>query len=62
MKIIYFFKSIVNKVTPAYRAQPKSTVIGNRGDTGKIEELNAQVLKNNVYDTLYTIILFNKYL
>ncbi|XP_011256751.1 microtubule-associated protein RP/EB family member 1 isoform X3 [Camponotus floridanus] len=35
----------VNKVTPPYRAQPKTTVIGNRGDTGKIEELNAQLVE-----------------
>ncbi|GAB1859548.1 Microtubule-associated protein RP/EB family member 1 [Camponotus japonicus] len=36
---------LVNKVTPPYRAQPKTTVIGNRGDTGKIEELNAQLVE-----------------
>ncbi|XP_020287640.1 microtubule-associated protein RP/EB family member 1 isoform X1 [Pseudomyrmex gracilis] len=36
----------VSKVQPAYRAQPKTTpAVGNRGDSGKIEELNAQVLE-----------------
>ncbi|XP_011631213.1 microtubule-associated protein RP/EB family member 1 isoform X2 [Pogonomyrmex barbatus] len=34
----------VNKVQPAYRAQPKNTV-GNRGDNGKIEELSAQLVE-----------------
>ncbi|EFN76897.1 Microtubule-associated protein RP/EB family member 1 [Harpegnathos saltator] len=34
----------VNKPQP-YRASPKSTVVGNRGDTGKIEELSAQLVE-----------------
>ncbi|XP_029677441.1 microtubule-associated protein RP/EB family member 1 isoform X3 [Formica exsecta] len=36
---------LVNKVTPPYRAQPKNTVVGNRGDTGKVEELSAQLVE-----------------
>ncbi|XP_070171951.1 microtubule-associated protein RP/EB family member 1 isoform X2 [Polyergus mexicanus] len=35
----------VNKVTPPYRVQPKNTVVGNRGDTGKVEELSAQLVE-----------------
>ncbi|KAL6428866.1 microtubule-associated protein RP/EB family member 1 isoform X2 [Cataglyphis hispanica] len=35
----------VNKVAAPYRAQPKNTMVGNRGDTGKIEELSAQLVE-----------------
>ncbi|RLU21747.1 hypothetical protein DMN91_006123 [Ooceraea biroi] len=34
----------VNKVPPSYRAPPKTTGVGNR-DTGKIEELSAQLVE-----------------
>ncbi|XP_039306429.1 microtubule-associated protein RP/EB family member 1 isoform X1 [Solenopsis invicta] len=36
--------TLVTKVQPPYRAQPKNTV-GNRGDNGKIEELSAQLVE-----------------
>ncbi|XP_072764962.1 microtubule-associated protein RP/EB family member 1 isoform X2 [Anoplolepis gracilipes] len=35
----------VNKVPPPYRAQPKNTMVGNRGDTEKTEELRAQLVE-----------------
>ncbi|XP_011341495.1 microtubule-associated protein RP/EB family member 1 isoform X1 [Ooceraea biroi] len=35
---------LVNKVPPSYRAPPKTTGVGNR-DTGKIEELSAQLVE-----------------
>lgn len=38
-----FFFYLVNKAQP-YRAPPKNTAVGSRGDTGKVEELSAQVL------------------
>ncbi|XP_014489181.1 PREDICTED: microtubule-associated protein RP/EB family member 1 isoform X4 [Dinoponera quadriceps] len=34
----------VNKAQP-YRAPPKNTAVGSRGDTGKIEELSAQLVE-----------------
>lgn len=36
------FLYVVNKAQP-YRAPPKNTAVGSRGDTGKVEELSAQV-------------------
>ncbi|XP_029158792.1 microtubule-associated protein RP/EB family member 1 isoform X2 [Nylanderia fulva] len=35
----------VNKVQQQYRAPPKNTVVGSRGDTGKVEELSAQLVE-----------------
>ncbi|XP_014489177.1 PREDICTED: microtubule-associated protein RP/EB family member 1 isoform X1 [Dinoponera quadriceps] len=36
--------ALVNKAQP-YRAPPKNTAVGSRGDTGKIEELSAQLVE-----------------
>lgn len=54
--------SIVNKVQPPYRAPPKNTVVGNRGETGKIEELSAQVYYTQFIHLILIIISFNNYL
>ncbi|XP_012214471.1 microtubule-associated protein RP/EB family member 1 isoform X3 [Linepithema humile] len=35
----------VNKVQPPYRPPPKNPAVGNRGDTGKVEELTAQLVE-----------------
>ncbi|XP_012214470.1 microtubule-associated protein RP/EB family member 1 isoform X2 [Linepithema humile] len=37
--------TLVNKVQPPYRPPPKNPAVGNRGDTGKVEELTAQLVE-----------------
>jgi len=55
-----YFPYPVNKVQPPYRPQPKNPAVGNRGDTGKVEELTAQVTL--IFIPLNNIIHKNGYL
>lgn len=46
--LTYYFLYLVKQAQP-YRTPPKNTAVGSRGDTGKVEELSAQVQHDYPY-------------